>query len=198
MKPLTTCPSPCASCPESGARVDADRRDVLNWFGKGMGLASGVALGMSSSTAWALDTSTTGLQLVDADAEGPFKPLHPEDLGMAKPLLVFPFDPKAGTLMNQSRLNKLVLIRLDETQMSPETRDRSASGVLAYSGICTHQGCDVKTWFAKENVLACFCHSSKFALLDGAKVVGGPAPKPLPSVALKLEEGFLTIAPKSL
>lgn len=132
--------------------------------------------------------------LVDADAEKDFVALRPSDLKVGKPLLVFPYDPKAGVLKNESRLNKLVVIRLPEDQMTPVTRARSASGVLAYSGICTHQGCEVKTWMAKENVLACYCHASKFALLDGAKVVSGPAPKPLASVALAMNGEFLSIA----
>ena len=137
------------------------------------------------------------LLLVDADAEKDFKPLRPADLAIGKPLLVYPFDAKAGAPKNDSRLNKLVVIRLPEDQMTPETRARSASGVLAYSGICTHQGCDVKTWMAKENVLACYCHSSKFALLDSAKVISGPAPKPLPAVSLGMDGEFLSVVASS-
>jgi rieske iron-sulfur protein len=132
--------------------------------------------------------------LVDADAEADFKPLRPSDLALAKPLLVYPFDAKAGAPKNESRLNKLVVVRLPEDRMTPETRARSASGVLAYSSICTHQGCDVKTWMTKESVLACFCHASKFNLFDGAKVVSGPASSALPAIPLKLEGEFLAVA----
>ena len=78
--------------------------------------------------------------------------------------------------------------------MTPATRARAAGGVLAYSAICTHQGCDVKTWIAKEKVLACFCHASKFALLDDAKVVGGPASRALPFVPLRLDGDQIVIA----
>lgn len=137
------------------------------------------------------------MQLVDADAEKDFKPLRPSDLAIGKPLLVYPFDAKAGAVKNESRLNKLVVIRLPEDQMTPETRARSASGVLAYSGICTHQGCDVKTWMAKENALACYCHASKFALLDSAKVISGPAPRPLPAVSLAMDGEFLSVIASS-
>ena len=137
------------------------------------------------------------LLLVDADAEDNFKPLRPADLAVSKPLLVYPFDTKTGAPKNQSRSNKLVLTRLPEDQMTPDTRARSAGGVLAYSALCTHQACDVKTWLAKEKVLVCFCHASKFDLFDGAKVVYGPASRPLPSVSLKLEGEFLSIVPSS-
>ena len=135
------------------------------------------------------------LLLVDADAEQDFKPLRPSDLAVGKPLLVYPFDPKSGKSRNETRLNKMVIVRLPEDEMTPETKAKSAASVVAYSGICTHQGCDVKTWMAKEKVLACYCHSSKVALLDGAKVVSGPAPKPLPAIALAMEGEFLAIQP---
>lgn len=135
--------------------------------------------------------------LVDADAEANFKPLRPSDLALGKPLLVFPFDTKTGAPKNESRANKLVVIRLPEDQMEATTKARSAGGVLAYSALCTHQACDVKTWLAKEKVLVCFCHASKFDLLDGAKVVDGPASRPLPNFTLKLEGEFLAIATSS-
>jgi len=135
------------------------------------------------------------LLLVDADAEQDFKPLRPSDLAVGKPLLVYPFDPKTAKPRNESRLNKMVIVRLPEEDMTPETKAKSASSILAYSGICTHQGCDVKTWMTKEKVLACYCHSSKFDLLDSAKVVSGPAPKPLPAIALAMEGEFLAIQP---
>jgi rieske iron-sulfur protein len=132
--------------------------------------------------------------LVDANEESDFKPLRAADIQMTKPVLVFPFDVKTGSPKKESRLNKLVVVRLPEEKMTPETRERSVSGIVAYSSICTHQGCDVKTWMSKENVLACYCHASKFDLFDGAKVVGGPASGPLRAVPLALSGEFLSIA----
>ena len=185
--PHCSTPEACA-CAKPGAEVDAQRRRVLNMVATSLI----TPLPFAASDVAAQPAVTL---LVDADAEENFKPLRPSDLAVAKPLLVYPFDVKSGTPRNESRLNKLVVIRLPEDQMTPETRARSASGVLAYSSICTHQGCDVKTWMSKENVLACFCHASKFNLLDGAKVVSGPASSALPAVPLKLEGEFLAIAP---
>jgi Rieske Fe-S protein len=158
----------------------------------GSGLATSLPFMASNASA-----QETSLLLVDADAEQGFAPLRPSDLKVAKPLLVFPFDTQTGKPKNESRANKLVLIRLPEDQMEAATKGRSAGGVLAYSALCTHQACDVKTWIAKEKVLVCFCHASKFDLLDGAKVVDGPASRPLPSFSLKLEGEFLAIAPSS-
>ena len=175
-------------CGNASSKIDAQRRRVLNIVATSLV----TPLPFAASNAVAEPAPLT--LLVDADAEEDFKPLRPSDLRVAKPLLVFPFDPKTGKPKNESRLNKLVLVRLPEDQMTQETRARSVSGVVAYSSICTHQGCDVKTWMSKESVLACYCHASKFNLFDGAKVVSGPASSPLPAIPLKLEGEFLAIA----
>ena len=188
-KTLLSC---CTGCPRSSGYADSERRQFLGSMAVG-GLLSSVPF----LAAQAQNPSAPPMLLVEADAETDFKPLRPADLQLGKPVLVFPFDSQKGTPKNESRANKLVLIRLPEDQMEPDTRSRSASGVLAYSALCTHQACDVKTWIAKEKVLVCFCHASKFALLDGAKVVDGPASRPLPSFGLKLEGEFLAIAPSS-
>ncbi len=135
-----------------------------------------------------------GDRLIKDDAEGAPAPLRLGDLVPGKPLLAFPFDAKSKAPRDESRLNKIVLIRLAEADMSAETRARAAGGVLAYSAICTHQACDVKTWLAKENALVCFCHSSKFALLDGGKVTAGPATRTLPALPLALDGDLLVIA----
>lgn len=78
--------------------------------------------------------------------------------------------------------------------MDGATRPLAADGVLAYSAFCTHQGCDVSSWLPKEQAFLCFCHFSKFAPLQGATVLEGPAPRPLPSLALKLDGGHLVVA----
>ena len=166
----------------------AHRRRVISIMATG--IVSPIALkpGMAAAAEPARDL------LVDANEESDFKPLRPADLQMTKPMLVFPFDVKAGAPKKESRLNKLVLVRLPEEKMTPDTLARSVSGVVAYSSICTHQGCDVKTWMSKESVLACYCHASKFDLFDGAKVVSGPASGPLRAVPLALSGEFLSIA----
>ncbi len=43
-------------------------------------------------------------------------------------------------------------------------------------------------------LLACQCHFSQFDPSDGAKVVDGPAPRPLPALPLKIVDGKLAVA----
>lgn len=178
--------TPSCSCADHPG-VSHPRRKVIRIAAAGLVAPLAVA---SCPAAAAI----AGDRLVEEDAEGAPAPLRAADLKPGKPLLAYPFDPKAGKRRDETRLNKLVLIRLPEADMTPETRARAAGGVLAYSAICTHQACDVKTWLSKEKALVCFCHSSKFNLLDDGKVLAGPASRALPSVALKLDGEQLVLA----
>lgn len=180
----------CCACSQAAPadHTDTGRRRVIQIAAAGM--AAPWLMGAGSAHA----SPAAGDLLVEEDADGAPAPLRLSDLKPGKPLLAYPLDAKLGKPKAESRLNKLVLIRLSESDMTPETRARSAGGVLAYSAICTHQSCDVKTWLSKENALVCFCHSSKFALLDNAAVLSGPASRPLPSVPLRLDGDRLVVA----
>lgn len=173
----------CSDAPES-----APRRRVIRIA------AAGLAAGLGLRANLALAQTTAGDRLVLDDEDAKPVPLTPADIKPGKPVLAFPFDATKGSVRNDSRLNKVVLMRFDESQLDAETRARSAGGVVAYSATCTHQGCEVKTWLSKEQALVCYCHSSKFLPLKGAEVAGGPAPRPLPSLALKLEGDQLVVA----
>jgi Rieske Fe-S protein len=66
--------------------------------------------------------------------------------------------------------------------MIARTNDTTA---VAFSAICTHQGCTVTPAGAE---LKCPCHGSIFDALTGA-VKKGPANAPLPSVPVKVSNG---------
>lgn len=69
-----------------------------------------------------------------------------------------------------------------------------AKSVVAYSAICTHLGCAVYAKLNQQGLIACPCHGSRFDPANGAKVVGGPAPRPLPSLPIQLEQDGTLIA----
>lgn len=56
----------------------------------------------------------------------------------------------------------------------------AAGTVVAFSAICTHQGCVVN---ATPTEFDCPCHGSRFAAATG-KVLQGPAQLPLPQIAV--------------
>ena len=57
---------------------------------------------------------------------------------------------------------------------------------VAYSAICTHQGCTVAY---NNGQLACPCHGSVFDPAHGAAVVNGPAQRPLPQIPVAVRGG---------
>ena len=67
---------------------------------------------------------------------------------------------------------------------------RTKTGVFAYSMICTHNGC---TLSYNKNVksLICPCHGAQFDPLKGAKVVAGPAPRPLAKIQVAVSGGWV-------
>ena len=122
-------------------------------------------------------------------------PLTPSDIHSgAKQTLALAMDPESRIVRSGSRLNRILLVRLAPESLSTETKDRAAEGVVAYSALCSHAGCDVSDWLPEEQALFCICHASKFLPADGAKVLDGPARKPLPALPLKVTDGKLAVA----
>ena len=112
----------------------------------------------------------------------------------AKQLLAYPLHPGTRRARDGSRLNQLIVVRLPPDKLTDATRARSADGIVAYSGVCTHTGCDVTDWFSDVLRFKCPCHESEFDPCDGARVVGGPAPWQLAALPLKLVDGALAVA----
>jgi ubiquinol-cytochrome c reductase iron-sulfur subunit len=98
----------------------------------------------------------------------------------------------------------LVVIRLDPSKLRLPAgrRDWAPDGILAYSKICTHAGCAVALYrnpkFAPvepKPALVCPCHYSTFDPYTGAKVIFGPAGRPLPQLPLEIDShGYLRSA----
>ena len=112
----------------------------------------------------------------------------------SKQVFAWAMDPVTGVVRNGTRLNQVVLVRVDPARMSGETAARSIDGLVAYSGVCSHTGCDVTDWNSEFNRFQCPCHESQFDPADGARVVGGPAPWQLAALPLKDIDGKVGVA----
>jgi rieske iron-sulfur protein len=121
--------------------------------------------------------------------------ITPVDLTLGgPPVTSYPMDPQSKTVRDGSRLNQVLLIHLDAEALTDDTRARSAAGIVAYSAVCTHAGCDVEDWKNDTKTLMCFCHYSEFDPKDGARVLDGPAPRRLAALPLKVADGVLMAA----
>lgn len=64
---------------------------------------------------------------------------------------------------------------------------------VAYSAVCTHQGCDV-AYNQDEGTLDCPCHGSVFDPANGASAESGPAGQPLPEIPVEVRDGAVVRA----
>jgi ubiquinol-cytochrome c reductase iron-sulfur subunit len=95
----------------------------------------------------------------------------------------------------------IVLVRLpvDALRLPPELAGYDASGIVAYSKICTHAGCAISMYRAPlfqpdepRPALVCPCHYSTFDPADGGSVTFGPAGRALPMLPLSVDaRGYL-------
>jgi len=137
----------------------------------------------------------TGDHLVFAYGEREGEIITPGDITLnAKPTEAFPKHLASNVTRSRSRLNALLLVRLDPQSLSSVMDKYAADGLVAYSAVCTHTGCTVEGWDAATQELTCPCHGSKYAAANGAKVLLGPAPKPLAMLPLKIKGGEITVA----
>lgn len=156
--------------------------------------ALAAAAGIRPSWAEDTDPPRVGDWLVH-DGDETKTPLKSADLKPGKKqLIVYPQDPKTNALRDSSRLNRLLVIKLDPTEMDPDTAKLAVDGVIAFSAVCVHQSCDVNGWLPKEKEFLCPCHFSRYSPLKHGAVAGGPAPRPLPMIPLKLDGEKLAIA----
>jgi ubiquinol-cytochrome c reductase iron-sulfur subunit len=97
-------------------------------------------------------------------------------------------------LLEQKAKAAVLLMRLDpgDLNISPEREGWSYDGIVAYSKICTHVGCPVALYEQQTHHLLCPCHQSTFDVVNEAKVIFGPAKRPLPQLPIEVDsEGYL-------
>jgi quinol---cytochrome c reductase iron-sulfur subunit len=135
---------------------------------------------------------------------GGLRPLRPADISTPGSMItVIP----EGYQDDDDALAKagVILIKFAPGQMSwPDrydggtlvaTMNWTIDNIVAYSKICTHVGCPVALYEQTTHHILCPCHQSTFDASNGAWVIFGPAPRPLPQLPLMLDsEGYLAAA----
>ena len=96
--------------------------------------------------------------------------------------------------LEQKAKAAVLLMRLkpEDLHVSAARKDWNYDGIVAYSKICTHVGCPVALYEQQTHHLLCPCHQSQFDITREAKVIFGPARRPLPQLPITVDsEGYL-------
>ena len=188
-------------------RDEMDRRAALKAF-VGLGLASGLADctsppepgGAPAPTEQPPAADTTppeehehpadGDVLVFAFGDKEGQVIAPSDVPLGGPqIFAYPADAGGGHVASDSRLDQVILVRMDPSSLTEETTARAVDGIVAYSAVCTHEGCDVSDWNEDGLRLVCPCHDSEFDPSDNGQATEGPATRRLAALPLKIVDG---------
>jgi len=123
------------------------------------------------------------------------RPIKPSDLEIGAVAQVLPALPE-GTERTLENIGKdavlLIRIRPEEFNLDAQRLSWTHNGIIAFSKICSHMGCAVALYEQQTKHLLCPCHQSTFDVTRAAKVIFGPAARPLPQLALTLDaDGYL-------
>lgn len=136
-----------------------------------------------------------GVRLV---VDGTNKPLRVSDFSSPGGMItVLPEGIEEGVpedqVLTQNAKAVTILINVPENEFKPAKGRENwhINGIVAYSKVCTHVGCPAALYEQTTHHILCPCHQSTFDATDAAKVVFGPAARPLPQLPLAVEDGYI-------
>ncbi|MFB6725927.1 Rieske 2Fe-2S domain-containing protein [Kribbella sp. NPDC056345] len=144
------------------------------------------------NTIWA-----KGIRVVNDVTDRPIKPsdLVVGQLVNAQPANLTPIQEESAVeYQNAKAKAAVIVVRIEPNKIrtKPGRENWGIDGILCYSKICTHVGCPISLYEQTTHHVLCPCHQSTFDLADGAKVIFGPAARPLPQLPLAVDaEGYL-------
>ncbi|MGI8910522.1 MAG: ubiquinol-cytochrome c reductase iron-sulfur subunit [Rubrobacteraceae bacterium] len=162
----------------SAVGVSVAGASVISACGGGSG-SSGSASGSASSSAASSSASTSSAsssESTSSDASSSSaSDVATQEASGGEQAIARESDvaPGSATKFEDSG-NPAILVHLDSGEFA------------AYSAICTHQQCTVAY---RGGQLACPCHGSIYDPANGAQVVSGPAPRPLPEIPVEVRGG---------
>ena len=188
-----------ATVKERAGAAGLGRRSLIK---RSMGVALGLIglsplvllrdLGPLPKNEFATTNWAAGVRLVTDPGN---RPIKPSDLEIGAVAQVLPALPE-GTERTLENIGKdavlLIRIRPEEFNLDAQRLSWTHNGIIAFSKICSHMGCAVALYEQQTKHLLCPCHQSTFDVTRAAKVIFGPAARPLPQLALTLDaDGYL-------
>lgn len=125
------------------------------------------------------------------------RPILATDLEVGAVVQTLPEIPAGKErLLSDIAKDPVLLIRLrpEDFQLTPKKLAMTHEGIIAFSKICSHMGCAVALYEQQTKHLLCPCHQSTFDVTRGAKVIFGPAARPLPQLDITVDAAGYLIA----
>lgn len=183
------------------SKFSQERRDVLKSTGTMVGVAALASVGGSvNAFAWDAQKDVPKVGDVFIFTDGPKKGnvVNVDDVVLnAAPLTVQAKDP-AGAVRDGDNCTA-VLYRVAKEKVPGDMADATVDGVMAYSAVCTHQGCMMTEIHNPDNVSAAFgficpCHDAIFDPLQDGKNVGGATSATLAYFPIKSDGGKIVVS----
>src|SRR6266566_147080 len=123
---------------------------------------------------------------------GTNKPLTPADFASPGGIITVIPEGTGDDLDALAKAAVLIIKFRPEELLPPTVMNWTVDGIVAYSKICTHVGCPAALYEHTTHHILCPCHQSTFDAQRGAKVIFGPAPRPLPQLPITTAaQGYL-------
>jgi ubiquinol-cytochrome c reductase iron-sulfur subunit len=99
---------------------------------------------------------------------------------------------KAAVIIIKFRPGELQFTSQNHAVAGKVVENWTVDNIVAYSKICTHVGCPAALYEQTTHYILCPCHQSTFVATEGAKVIFGPATRPLPQLPMGVDsQGYL-------
>ena len=115
---------------------------------------------------------------------GTNSPLRPAEFSSPGGIITVIPEGTGNDLDALAKAAVLIIKFRPEELLPPTVMNWTVDGIVAYSKICTHVGCPAALYEHTTHHILCPCHQSTFDAQRGAKVIFGPAPRPLPQLPI--------------
>ena len=164
------------------------RRQILK-LAAATGAASVMAATGQVAAQTAADPARAGDLLVFQDGPKKGKVVKAADVKVGVSVRALAVDPITKKPRDPLK-SGVVIVKLASGKIKASSKPNAAGDVVAYSAICTHQACPIQgigdLGQGKGNIV-CTCHGSIYDPADNATVLGGPSPRRLAALPIKVD-----------
>jgi Rieske Fe-S protein len=112
----------------------------------------------------------------------------------APPITVQAKDPVTGNVRESEKSTILVYKTSTPEKFAADIVGDTWKGIIAFSELCTHQGCLVSGWDAATKQFVCPCHAGMFDPFTGGTNTAGAKTRDLPQIPVKDDDGKLIVS----